>query len=290
MKHAGIDNFRAAGIQRQLTFSRRTGGGASRNLLCGSLLSLLILVPAGCRTHDPNSHSASLPEPYCHLAILPICIDGSFSADYRATPVASEASRHQIGTQLAFALTNQLARKGYQVVGPVRVLCDENDWCELDLAVSGVLRQQFDLERIRADCGETNALHACGFVSSLRLLQEKPGPPEVDAVVLVERWLDSAPPVKPMPRAAKNGALTMLGILAVAGGDPELLGRVLEAGKRDEVLFGPYTQPVASIGYSLYVFDSRTHEIIYHRYRPHSSENPRRAVRALLGPLPKVGE
>jgi len=45
--------------------------------------------------------------------------------------------------RLAFFLTNGLAERGFEVIGPARILCEEDDWRRLDLDAREILRRQF---------------------------------------------------------------------------------------------------------------------------------------------------
>lgn len=262
----------------------------TRRFFYAFLTAFLMLSLAGCKTAEFSSSLTSHPEAYRRVAILPVCFGNASPTGFTPETGELEAVRREAGAELASALTSQLARKGYQVVNPVRVLSSEQDWSGMDLTASWMLRQQFDLERIRAKPGETNELYTCGFVSGLPVMQEKLGLPEADAVILVERWVEHGPAVKPMPRSAENATLALLGVLMVAGGDLPDLGNVLDPEQRNKVLYGSCAPPDISICYSLYLFDPHAPQIIYSAHRPLSPKNPGRAVRALLGPLPKIRE
>lgn len=318
MKPADIQKLHDAGLitggQRQKTIEHfrfkedssattmadeRTAANAAsvrtgiKRLCCAFLLSLFVLTLPGCKTTNGSSSPASLPEAYRRVAILPICIGGSFPTDYTAATGDTEASRRQTGAQLAFALTNQLARKGYQVLGPVCVLDEEQDWSALDLDARGILRQQFDLEILRTDRGETNVLYACGFVSSLPVLQEKLGLPEADAVVLLERspgYVSAQEHRKAAwwtwPVGGAFVTFMVVGSLASgSSGGLDMVEAAASGSKND-----PLSQAPDSIDYSIYIFDFHTQEIIFDRCQSFKYRNPGSAVRALLKPLPKARE
>jgi len=259
---------------------------ARRHFGC-TLLPFLMVALAGCQAVNVSPSLSTHPETYRRVVILPIGCDYFHSADFLAATREGEANR-QAGAKLAVTLTNLLARKGYQVVGPLRALCDESDRFELDLAAGGILRRQFDLEKIRIDGGKENEQCTCGFISSLTALQERLGLPAADAMVFLQRWQESPPPANRMPQTAENVALAGLGILALAGGNLDALGRALDSDQREQVLYGSGRPPAASTSYSLYIFDAHTHEIVYSAYCPARFENPGRAVRHLLGSLPEI--
>ena len=257
-------------------------------LFYGVLLSFLILSLAGCKSANVSQPLAGHQENYRRVAILPICLNGSFPTDYQSTSADPEAGLHQTGAMVAFALTNQLARKGYQVAGPVNVLCEDQDWWTLDLEAGSILRNQFALEMIRTDRGETNALHACGFVSSLPALQEKLGLPEADAVVLLERSSGYQSPHEARKgmwwKYPVGGAVATIWVGgALANGDVFSVAEMLNGAGNN----GPLLQVPDSIDYSLYIFDFHTHEIIFNQCQAFKYRDPAGAVRALLRPLPK---
>jgi len=246
----------------------------------------LILICSGCATANVSERLASHPIAYRRIAILPVCFSDPAGASYDS----SVAERYQAGAQLASALTNRLARKGYTPVGPVCVLGSAADWCQLDWTANQILRRQFDLEKICAGSAATNASYAREFASSLPLLEEKLGYPQSDAMLLLDHWVEYGPPARPMPPVAETGALSMLGLLATAGGDVEMLGKVADDSQHQELLYGSRRQPGPADFYSLYLFDSHTHEILYYTYQPHGWKSPNRATRDLLRSLPDISQ
>ena len=297
-RHKIVARFRLKEDSRATTMAdERTAANAVlvrtgiKRLGYGCLLLLLVLTLSGCKTTNGNSSPASHPEAYRRVAILPICICGSSPTDYPVATGDTEASRRQTAEQLAFSLTNGLARKGYQVVGPVSVLCDDQDWWTLDPVAGGILRQQFGLEMIRTDRGETNALYTCDFVSNLPVLQEKLNLPEVDAVVLLERSPGYVSPQETRkarwwiwPAGAAVASVLVVG--GLANGDASYSLKMLDGAAMNE----PLLQVPDSIDYSIYIFDFHTQKIIFNRCQTFKYRVPGGAVRALLKPLPKAGK
>lgn len=263
-----------------------------RRRCCGFFLLLLILAVSGCKTADVNSPLVLHPEKYHRVAILPICFGNASPTGFTTENGDTEADRRKAGADLASALTNRLAQKGYQVVNPVLVLSSATDWSGMDLTASGILRQQYDLERIRANPGETNELYTYGFVSALPVLLEKLALPEADAVVLVERWERCITPVKigkPMSPVAHDITIVAFTSLLVAfGRDPTDFVNSFDSDQPSGAPAGPPAQPEFSACYSLYIFDPNARQIIYSAYQSQRFQSPSRAARALLGALPKI--
>lgn len=257
--------------------------------LCPAALVASVILLSGCKTGHVGAPLALHPEAYRRVAILPICF-GLTSPGKAAGRVDSDADIRKVGAEMVLALTNQFIRRGYELVGPVRVLCGADDWCGLSLTASGILREQFELEHIRRNhATATDGLYTERFRSSLPVLRMQLGLPEVDAMVLVERWMRYVPPIE-MPPAAETGALILLGIVGAAGGDLGTVVQVMDSDRRDEVLYGSNRRPTPVMMCSLYIFDSRTQEIIYSNHRPQSGKNSARTARLLLSSLPKIRE
>jgi hypothetical protein len=265
------------------TVSVQAGTG---RLFHAFLMAFLMVTLVGCKTAKVSSSLTSHPEAYRRVAILPICFTGSFPTDLAVPAENPEIARRQTGTQLAFALTNQLTRKGYQVIGPVNAVSEEQGWAGFDPAAGWILRQQFDLENIRTDRGETNILYRYGLISSLPLLQEKLQLPEADALVLLERLSGyESPSEQRKARKWNYAGGAFLVTLTVMGGQPdfELLGQVIDHDWND----GPLLYQSDSVDYVIYIFDCHTREVIFNRCQNFKYRNPASAMRVLLGSLPK---
>ena len=254
-----------------------------------ALTALTAFAMAGCVTATVNPHLIAHPEGFRRVAILPICSADISETDYMISFKDLETFRQRTRQQLLSSLTNCLTQKGYQVVGPVRVLCQEEDWAALDLDASQILRRQFELEMIATPHGETNLLYDCQFVQRLEVLRRKLRLPEADALVLLERSSEYVPQFQPPPpSAAGDAALALFAIGGVLTGHFEA-GKMLDDHRGGTA--GLSGKPPAVTHFTVYIFDLHSREILFracHTYGHH--KNSGNAVRALLKSLPKAGK
>lgn len=290
MKATGFKKFHGDGRGCRCILEKWARDIGVAQIIVGRALLFVMVTLAGCATATVSPHLTAHPEGYRRVVILPICSADVSETDSTISFEELEAFRRETRQQLSFSLTNCLARKGYQVVGAVRVLCQEEDWSALDLDAREILRRQFDLEMIATAHGETNLLYDCQFMQRLQELRVRLRMPEADALVLLERSSEYVPQCQsPPPSAAGEAALALFAIGGVLTGHPEASEKLDD--NHDAGKAGSSRKPTAITNFIIYIFDVHSQEIIFRAHHTyHYHKNSDSAVRALLKSLPKAGK
>jgi hypothetical protein len=95
-----------------------------RKCICIAGLLVLAGLASGCKTtfRTVDEHFMAQPANYRHVQILPVWFEGAGNIDHSLTTNDLQALCRQAGEDLVSAVQQELRSKGYEVIGPVRVL------------------------------------------------------------------------------------------------------------------------------------------------------------------------